>query len=374
MALTDLQFAGTSASTMYSSLLTKGVSNYDAGLFVSSWIYENLGYTLRSFSYREAFPAQDPAPLPAFEQQFHHKAWRDGEDVVQAGPSATDEGFNTRFDKIEADIAALGRAFAGEMAKLEAMRQSAHNRFEEVRAELNRMNSDILKLQQGAPQSSPTKPNFGGLIESGNFMGTTTFMDKKVNLWKSAKGEMMMLPYINPITEQDLVGKWAEGAGLLGKMLVDHADIRTKFPAGVKKTDLVAEFGDVRADNGLSVRELVDILPDSAAFESLDKLVEDVSDRNAGVIRATEGGAAALGATFGADHEAGFGNLAVADLTTVAPEVKAALAKNDVRTVSELAELEPQKFADIMRAEGVSADLGAGAKLRGVAKTLRGIR
>ncbi len=370
----NINFGGRSADNVYSSLLKQGVSRHDAGLFVSAWIYENLGYTLRTFSYTQNFEAHDPAPLGTFDQQFHHKPWRDGEDVVQAEPSATDDGFNRRFDNIERDLAALGTLFAGEIAKLEAMRESLYNRFEELRAEINRINSDILKLQQAEKTTPDLKPNFGGLIDNGLFLGTTTFMDKKVNLWKTSKGEMMMLPYINPVKEQDLVGKFAEGAGQLGKLFSERAEIREHFTGPVKKVELVERFGDVVMDNGVTVRDTVNVLSDETEFESLDKLVAEVADRNAAVIRTTEGGTAAIGAVLGVDPTRNFSSVPVSDLTNVTPEVKTALAKNNVRTVGELATLEPDQFATIMTREGIDQNAASGAKLRGLALTLTQVR
>lgn len=43
-----------------------------------------------------------------FERTCIHRDWVDGEDIVQAGSSPNDEGFNARFHKIEADLDALG--------------------------------------------------------------------------------------------------------------------------------------------------------------------------------------------------------------------------------------------------------------------------
>src|ERR1041385_9046936 len=105
----SLKINETSVDQVYDTILKSGVADTDAKLLVSNWIYQNYRVSGRSFSYVTAFPASVPECVPApFARSFEHKDWLDGEDLVQAGETAGDAGFNKRMHQIEADLDALG--------------------------------------------------------------------------------------------------------------------------------------------------------------------------------------------------------------------------------------------------------------------------
>src|SRR6185369_5341683 len=104
---------GISADQVYETIRGAGVADADAKLLVSNWIYQNYVTLARTFAYVTPFPSAAPACVPdPFVRSFVHKDWTDGEDLVQAGPSAKDEGFNVRLHHIENDLDSLGAKVA----------------------------------------------------------------------------------------------------------------------------------------------------------------------------------------------------------------------------------------------------------------------
>src|SRR6202030_2366417 len=103
-----INVAGISADEVYNRVVSAGVADADAKLLVSNWIYQHYLTLARTFAYVTPFPAQEPACVtPPFVRTLAHRDWVDGEDLVQAGESATDEGMNKRFHHIEADLDTL---------------------------------------------------------------------------------------------------------------------------------------------------------------------------------------------------------------------------------------------------------------------------
>ena len=163
-----------------------GIPQSDASVLVSSWIYENVGSAKRVFSYAESFPAVEPgcAP-PPFARTFAHTDWIDGEDVVQAGETPGEQGFNERFHRIEHDLDHLGTDLAKAFSCMAAMRVSLRRLLDEIRAEINRLHSTVHenKVVPG-PYTFEQIPNYISTLDFGKYMGTTMFLDKKVNIWQ----------------------------------------------------------------------------------------------------------------------------------------------------------------------------------------------
>ena len=93
--------SGISVDSVIKRITDTGIADHDAALIVSGWIFENYGRTRRTFNFAQSFPSTMEACMPpAFVRAFVHQDWTDGEDVVQAGETVNDEGFNSRFHKI----------------------------------------------------------------------------------------------------------------------------------------------------------------------------------------------------------------------------------------------------------------------------------
>lgn len=104
---------------------------------------ETLGKTKRVFNYGQIFQANAPACTASFVRSFVHTDWIDGESVVQAEENSIEEGFNSRFHKIEDDLDALSADIGKAFGCIGDIRAELAARLTEIRTEMNRINADI---------------------------------------------------------------------------------------------------------------------------------------------------------------------------------------------------------------------------------------
>lgn len=97
----------------------------------------------RVFDYSRTFEAQHAQCRAAFVRGFVHHDWIDGESVVQAESNALEDGFNSRFHKIEADLDALSADIAKAFVCLSEQRAELAQLLGELKAEINRIHGDI---------------------------------------------------------------------------------------------------------------------------------------------------------------------------------------------------------------------------------------
>lgn len=100
----------------------------------------------RVFDYTDPVDAAQPPQCRAtFVRSFVHADWIDGESVVQAETTTLEEGFNSRFHKLEKDLDALAADIAKAFVCLGDQRAEVSRAFEEVKTEINRINSDVFE-------------------------------------------------------------------------------------------------------------------------------------------------------------------------------------------------------------------------------------
>ena len=201
-AINTLDLGGMTPDLVYQKLQQSGVSEVDAGLLVSGWIYQNFGNVQRSFAYAVPFGAVDiDCAAATFTRSFHHSDWVDGESVVQAQETTGEDGFNLRFHRIEGDIDGLAAEIAKLYACVAAMRSQLHDRLEELKAEINRIDGDVFALQQRGTGVIPGR--YSGLIDSPNFVASTTIGKTNVMLWQTQSG-LLALPATTPLAGDPL--------------------------------------------------------------------------------------------------------------------------------------------------------------------------
>src|SRR5690349_14139057 len=210
---------GLSADEVYQTIRNTGISEVDAKLLVSNWIFQNYLTLHRTFGYVTAFPASMPACVPdPFARSFVHRDWVDGEDLVQAAGSANDDGFNARFHHIEADLDALGAKIATVAQCMADMRESLRSLLDEIAAELNRIDSDLGSVKGPSGWKPPAIAGvataagggqivglqfatqaLAGQLPPGtwgdpmvHYLGSTIYQDKAVSLFNTSQGIMIM--------------------------------------------------------------------------------------------------------------------------------------------------------------------------------------
>lgn len=370
-----MTLAGMKVSDVYEKIVDKGISASEAGILVGGWIFENFGKVKRKFKYKEEFPEVDPACGAEFVRTFMHQDWVDGEDVVQAEKTTGEDGFNDRFHRIENDIDALGIDVAKAFACLADMRKSLRALLDEIRSEINLINSDIHECCAKEETGLGKIPAYGGLIESGVFLGTSTLADKPVSLWRTAQG-IMMLPAISKVGVDAAIGKRALQAGSLGRYIAETPAVRLAFKdKPVTKKEFLEKFGKESTKDGRSIREVLDILPPAARFGSLDIMVDTVAEREAAALRTTKGADAAIAAIFGLETEVEtVAGASVDKAEAIPPKVRTALMRTKIDTMKKLADAKPELIIRALKREGIAVSRGEVSEWRGMAKTLVRIR
>jgi hypothetical protein len=376
--INKLEIDGLSVEEVFDQIVNRGIPKADASVLVSSWIFENLGKSKRVFNYATDFPAVDPACIASFVRTFLHTDWVDGESVVQAEQTTGEEGFNARFHKIEADLDAIGRDAAKALACLASMRQNLRALLDEIRAELNRINSDLNSCCNRGTVVGPIVeplPAFEGLIRPGTFLGVSKFNEKDVSLWKTEQG-IMVLPAVQSIGVEVITSNRVRRASVLARFIEENPAVRATFTnQALTKKAFVDKFGDEVTGEGQSVRDLVDILPDNLRLASLDKLVEAVAEREASALRTSEGASAAIATAFGLDTDLAIGaNARVQQMTAIPSKVRGVLIRNGIDTVEKLAAADRGKIAEMVKAENLAASAGDIAAWTTLAKTLNQVK
>ncbi|MDA0160865.1 hypothetical protein OM076_11365 [Solirubrobacter ginsenosidimutans] len=373
----SIAFDGIDITQLYSTIVKQGVSKSEASVIVGSWIFENLGRTKRVFNFAEPFPETEPACTPApFAREFEHPDWVDGENVVQAGQTPGEIGFNERFHQIERDLDRLGGGLGQVFTCMAEMRASLHALLGEIRTEINRLNADVYEAghTSGGGATVEKIPSHAGLLDFGKYTGTTQFFDKKVSVWQTDSGTLL-LPTLDTVGIDVLVGPKVQGAANLDRYIVETEDVRKRFPEEVSSDDLVKEFGDEILTDGRSVRDVVNVLPAGSKYKNLDALVEDVSEREASQVRTSVGADVAVTAALGIDS--GVTEIGTADvnrLESIPTRARAALIRGGVTDLQTLANTPSDKVSEILKTEGVSASAGDAASWTRYAGTLMRLR
>jgi hypothetical protein len=361
MALTELELEGKTVNSIYNDLIKGGLTSSDASILVGSWIFENFGRSKRVFDYQQKFPAADPDCVAKFARSFTHQDWVDGESVVQAQQTPGEEGFNVRFHQIETDLDAIRADVLKAFSCLATMRANLRSLLDEIRTEVNRINNDVFQCCNKDKVSNPNiNTTFANLVENANFVGVTQFADKSVSVWKTDKG-IMVLPAVSTVTVDVATDTRIRRSALTARLFEEDAAIRQGLGGQpFTKATLVSRFGAERSAGGLTLAELVQIIPDPITYPTLEALVDDLADREASALRTTHGADAAIAAAFGLETPVEkVATAPVEKLLSIPPAVRSVLTRRGIDTVGKLAAAAPRDIAALLKAEGITA-AGAG--------------
>lgn len=368
MAIQDFVVKGTNVNSLFSYLREVGVAEETAGLVVSEWLAENLGKRRRSFQLQTPFPETDADCQAVFNRTFSHTDWVDGESVVQASETPTEEGFNKRFHAIEADLDALKADMVKAFACLAEMRRDLRSLLNEIVAEINTINGLL-----GETPTFPTFPTFPGAVNQGTFAGTVKFGDKDLLLWNTNQG-LFMLPK-PPEVVPGLRNPRFNSAGVLQGKFLEKPAIAESFPNEVPVKELVEKFGNEVLADGRTVADVVNILPPDFVAPNLGELVNQVAEREAGAIRTEIGAAEAIKTNLGIGFERE--TVATAPVENAAflpPNAGAALKDAGVVNIEKLAGADPVDVQKQLANAGVTVSPVEVARWQGIAKTLTRLR
>jgi hypothetical protein len=375
----ELNLGGLDPGDVYKKLQEKGVGPHEAGEIVGKWILQNVGMTERTFNYQTAFPETDANCKQQFKRQFVHLDWIDGESVVQAGQTTTEEGFNDRLHKIEADLDALARDTATALTCMADMRKSMAALLDEIRTAINLTNSDVYQCCAGARTVTVGPPPgyvAGTAYGPPDYLGTTKFMDQAVSVWRTSQG-IAMMPAVSTVNIGVGSTQGVQKTADLATFIAGRPDVAASFgAAGMTKEQFVQKFGGLTTDAGRTVKELVASLPDGSHYANADALLNAVAAGEAAAIRTSGGGDALVAGSF---EGLGAGVAKVADAPLdryqgLPASTKTALIAAGVDTVGKLGALSPQQLQQVLAKQGVTASATEAAGWTATAKTLGLVR
>jgi hypothetical protein len=373
----SINFAGVTVDTLFTELQEVGVTPSDAQILAAAWILENVGRTQRVFNFQQDFPAEESECQPDFDRTFDHQHFIDGETVVAASASAVDQGFNWRFDRITDDLDALHADVAKAFQCMAEMRQSLRVLLDEIRAELNRLNSDVHDCchGQGGGGSGvgPVVGSIGlqgGLLAMANYLGPGEFNDQTVSIWQTQQG-VMMLPAVQSIGVEAVTGPRIQKAGKLMMFVEENPKVRETFPDSVSVEEFTKVFADTTTSDGTPIPQIIDILPTGAKYESLEVMADTIAEFEATYLKTTDGARAAIAQAF--DLQTGLDKVSEASIVSfqsIPVKARNVLLRHDIDTVGKIADADIREIVALLNREGVQAKTSEAANWKGIASTL----
>ena len=377
--VSTLEFSNVTVDKLYTDIIAEGVSRADAAILAGNWIIENLGRTQRRFSYGAPLAEEVPECISEFARTFAHVDWFDGESVVQAEETASEEGFNRRFHSIEADIDGLGADVAKAFACMAALRQSLAKLLEELRTEINRVNGDIFECCKDP--SRPTFPYYPGVLGAagtlgfGQYMGTGRINERDMMLWSTPSG-VIMLPSMQAIgidiTDDHRVARVAT----LANYVAESRDVQTIFRGRpVTRAEFIKRFGAEDIGDGVTVVEAIEILPLDARFGTVDEMVDAVIEAEAAVLRTTTGGRSAVADAFGVETEGDrVADASLEKFRKIPPKARAVLIQNGIDTMAKFIMADTAETTRLLSRAGIKTAVGEVAGWSAMAGMLVRIR
>jgi len=361
------QYGGMTINQLMATL--SGLPAKDRAVIAGKWLVETGTHIQRHFNYKGPFAKTDPGCTPKFARSFAHTDWKDGQDVVQAEESASEDGFNRRFHRIEDDLDALNADTRTLFNCLAALRSNLADRLDEIKTELNLIDADIARLQDCCDHQGPV------LVETADItpqiVGATKFFDQDVIVFQTGRG-LTILPNVpRPGGGPDGIKKVMG----LSRVLRENAKLRRAFAQGPLTTSqLVKDFGDVEIGEGLTLEDALAILPEHASYKSADALVKDAAERTAGAIRASGRAEEVLSESVGVGVTDTSTSPGITGATFVPSDAREALGAIGVHTMDDLAGRDGPTLVKALGQRGVTVTAGDAASWIAAAKTLEGIR
>jgi hypothetical protein len=368
MPLQSLIPVSASIEDVFNQITSAGIDKADAATLVGNWILETAGQAPRVFNYQTEFDETDPEATSQFVRSFVHVDWGDGRDPVQAEQTSSEDGFNLRFHRIEADLDSLARDVATAFVALAEQRSALRHLLDEIRAEINITNTTLSNL------TAPSRPTFpGGVVggvKTGTFVGATSFFGQPVNVFQTDQGQLM-LPGISGIQVDPADNPRVQRVDEFAKFLTDDRVTQLFAQAGTVNRDKFNEaFGNEQLDSGAKVRDVIDILPSQANFSTPQAMLDGLAAREGAAIRTSPVEGEAITATLGADAGTAVADVPLDRLETIPASGRTALLDAGIVKLGDLAGKDPSAVATDLQSRGVDVTARDVAGWVGVAKTL----
>lgn len=319
----------------------------------------------RTFTYSAPLANSDAGCTQTFlARKFVHHDWIDGQDVVQAGQTADNDGFNFLFHNLEADLDQAKADITTLFACVARLRQQLATGLAEIKAELNRIDSDVWTLT----------PNKGlvAKIPPTKFVGVTKIGTEQMAVLQNADGSFQTMSLkldpaiaIHPAGTVDRIGNTAS----FGAFTASNADLAGLFASNHTPTtaEVIAKVGNVTLDNGKTVSDVLSGLQTTTTYKSPTELSDAVATYEAAVVKSSAD-ATATKTSLGVDPANGStATAALTNVGTIDAVTKGKLDAAGIKTVGDLAAADPAKLESITGSKAGAASLRAtGVMLKGI--------
>jgi hypothetical protein len=372
MEMDDIEFGGMNLQELVRKM-TKVSTKKDAAMIIGGWLVENGTRVARKFAYKATFAKTEPACAPTFVRTSAHVDWKDGQDLVQAEQTATEDGFNIRFHRIEADLDALNTDTKALFNCLASLRSNVADRLDDIRIELNLVNADIARLQECCDGHEPTYTiDPDKLPKPPVYVGVTHFYGKPVLTYKTPEGTIV-LPRVNPVDGPG--DPRVKNVVRAATTLTANRKLARVFGSGpVTKKTLVEKFGDVDIGDGVTLGQALEILPAESSFMDAGALVKALAEHEAAAIRSGGGGEELLTLELGFEDVENVSETGIERVEAIPAPVRAALITMGVNTVGELAQKSGPELAKGLLDQGVAVDAGEAAGWSAAAQVMEMLR
>ena len=104
---------------------------------------------MANFNYNPVFSSVVAQSSSTFTRTFQHRDWVDGQDLVQAGDTPEEPGFNVRFNSIETDLDAIKADLAQAYKLIGDLRSALATALLQIRDELNKKTDKAKEGKEG---------------------------------------------------------------------------------------------------------------------------------------------------------------------------------------------------------------------------------
>lgn len=115
-----------------------------------------------NFAYNPPFAGAVSNSSSTFQRTFQESNWVDGQDVVQAGDTPTEVGFNTRMQQLQLDLDAVKADLVRAYALIAQLRLDVSNALAQIVPELNKKSEKTAKEGKDSKEGKDTKEGKDG--------------------------------------------------------------------------------------------------------------------------------------------------------------------------------------------------------------------
>lgn len=391
-------------------------------LVVAKAILENLGRLHNTFGYREPLSPDSPALASAVSRTFEHNDWFDGQSPVQAGETASEEGFNKRFHAIEADLDALATEVKRAFAEMAAFRRQLASMFEDIRAEINRLDGQLVDttvhplppvftpidprvfpidprvfpVDPTGPITEPFRPGifqpndmshriieFADQPGKGSAFGKPAtrlsrevFSGQQVDVWSTDAGMIMVPVQAARVTASGASDGLVRAANAAGWMASNADTVRTAVgDAPFTIEDARSKLGDVVLDDGSKFSDVLAKVPDGTQFATPSDLAAAITDsESAAIVRSGQTLDAIVAAVGFSSGDASLQDVHIDNFRSLDEGQRTALSAAGINTVGALAQADAAAVTNAFAAAGLAADPAGAARVVALGKGLIGLR